>query len=352
MDTADRPNAPPDPVPVRALAASALLCAVLWALDLLIPGSPVLTPFVGDGASIPAAAPLYAFWWPVWRVEGLAFVLVAGTIAVLVPRLCTESRTSRALFLAVLMASAIALPLALFAVRQPLGDLGSLLALYENEEVVFDAPRIHGYLPFLAQYVESMPGLSLHGKHFPPGHVTWIYALQQAFGPSLLAVALVVLGAFAAAILLAHETLRELAGERAARAGSLLLLASPSLLDFACTSMDAVFLPWATLASYLAARLANALRRRARGAFVALALATGAVLLVATFFSFSALPVGLVIGLFLLFAGRRELARTALALAVVGASYAAAGVVLFLATRFSIVACLSKVVEFGEGFMS
>jgi hypothetical protein len=222
--------------------------------------------------------------------------------------------------------------------------------------VLWDAPRIDGYLAFLAQYVDSMPGLSLHGKHFPPGHVTWIHAVQQAFGPGVLPVALVVLVAFAGAILCAYATLRELAGEGAARAGALLLLASPSLLDFACTSMDAVFLLWATLATFLAARLVNALRGRAPGA-PGLALATGAALLAATFFSFSALPVGLAVGLFVVFsgrvfAGRRELARTALALVLVGAGYAAAGATLFLATRFSIAACLERAIELNRNFMS
>src|SRR5262245_15866565 len=351
MDNAASPDAPSVAIPVRVIAASALACAVLWALDLVL-GRSVLTPFVGEGGSIPAAAPLYAFWKPVWRPHGFAFVLVAGAVVALVPRMCAEERTTRVRFLGFLLAAAIALPLSLFLVRQPLGELGSLLTLYEGEEVVFDAPRIHGYLAFLAQYVEAMPGLSLHGKHFPPGHVTWIHAVQQAFGPGVLPVALVVLGAFAAAIQCAYLALRELAGEGAARAGALLLLASPSLLDFACTSMDAVFLLWATGATVLAARLANALRRRASGAVVGLALATGVVLLAATFISFSALPVGLAIGLFLLFAGRRELARTALALVLVGAGYAATGVVLFLGTGFSIAAGMERAIELNKNFMA
>ena len=73
--------------------------------------------------------------------------------------------------------------------------MGALLRFYPGEEIYYDAGQIRGLLPFYTSYVESMPGLSLHGQHFPPGHATWMYGLRLLAGDSVLAVGIAV-GAF------------------------------------------------------------------------------------------------------------------------------------------------------------
>src|SRR5207302_10464850 len=106
-----------------------------------------------------------------------------------------------------------------------------LLTICRNEEIYFDALRITAWAPFLREYVSRMPELSLHGRHFPPGHAGWIYAVVLFFGASTFALGVVVLLLFALGMLLAYGTFLPLAGDRGARAASLLLLATPSLVD-------------------------------------------------------------------------------------------------------------------------
>ncbi|MFN0243407.1 MAG: hypothetical protein ACKVWV_10995 [Planctomycetota bacterium] len=341
----------------RALVLAAAALGAAWIFDLTVLRTPVLTHFVAGGRQIPPATPLYAFWMPIARPQSIAFIGAAILLVALAARLVDTARTSRAVFTLVLGTTAIVLPLALFVVRQPLSELGALLLTYKNEEVLADAARIRVYAPFLRNYVEHMPQLSLHGKHFPPGHATWLYALIHTFGPGTLQVAIAVLSAFAAGVVLWFAAFRQFAEERGARAGALLLLACPSLLDFALTSMDAVLFGASGLATCLAARAAARLApsdgdRRGHTALFAFAVATGAALFIATMLSFSALPLGLMIGLFLLVTGRHAFGRATLAVLAIGASFAACGLLLWTASGFSILACLARAIELNKEFMS
>ena len=205
------------------------------------------------------------------------------------PRLVDPERTSRRAFAWILAAASIVLPLALHLVRGSLAGLGSQFDVYRNEEFLHDARGITDLPSFLDRYVDLMPTLSLHGQHFPPGHAVLLHLAARVFGPSTLAAGLLVLAFAAIGVQLAWRAFGELAEDGAARQGALLLLAAPSLLDFSATSMDAVFLAFATLAWWLSLR----------NAWLA-----GAALLLATFFSFSALPVGLAIALLALYRAR------------------------------------------------
>jgi hypothetical protein len=341
----------PVAIPLPALAASALVLAGVFALDSFVLRTPVLTPFVAGGVRLPAATPLYAFWLPALRPAALLFVACAGALVWLGPRLCDPQRTRNGVFALALASAAWILPLTLFLVRQPLHELGALLTLYPDEEVVYDALRIHAYLPFLEHYVEGMPGLSLHGKHFPPGHASVAYGVLQIFGAGTRPLALVILAAFAAALLANQRALAAIAGERAARGGALLLLACPSLLDFACTSFDALFLLWAALAFWSGAQLARCVGTASPVRLAGLACATGAALFAASFASFSALPLGLAIGLQLALAGRRSPARAGAALAGIAAAYLGLGILLFAATGFSLLECLQQAIRLNEAFI-
>jgi hypothetical protein len=322
----------------RALLAAAIVLAMLWILELGVLRSGLLTSFRDQ----PPIAPLYAFWMPRLRPEALAFVLLAAALVALAPRLADAGRTPRAGFAAALLLLSALLPLTLFAVREPLSELGTNFAIYRNEEFFDDARRVasfedaagRGAGAFLRQYVEAMPRLSLHGQHFPPGHALWLHAVGELAGPSLFAAGASVLAAFALALGAAWRALATLHGEGAARVGALLCLAAPSLLDFACTSMDAVFLLWASLAWWGALR---AFRPDGRAGHALLA---GALLLVATCFSFAALPVGLAVLLHALWSGRAEPRTAAVRLALVGASYAGCAVALRAGTGFALWECL------------
>jgi hypothetical protein len=339
-------------VPPAAILVAAVLLASAWAFDLFVLRTPVLTPYLTGDGEIPPATPLYAFWLPALRPASVFFVALVLAFAWGAPRLADPARTKSAIFAAALLAAALALPLALFAARAPLTELGALLTLYDDEEVYFDALKIHEYAPFLRHYVELMPQLSLHGKHFPPGHASWIYAVVSCCGAGTVPIALAVLASFALALVCVYRAFAALAGERAGRTGALLLLASPSMLDFACTSLDAVFLLAAVLCLWGALQIGKCLALPESRVPPGLPLATGAALAGASLLSFSALPVGLALGLYVVSAGRRRMRAALLALAGIGASYAGCLALLWAATGFAFHACLARAIELNSEFMA
>lgn len=329
-------------VPGSAILVAVLALAGLWALDLFVLRTGVLTTFRKQ----PALTPLYAFWNPVLRAQALVFVVAAAIATLASARLADPDRTSRSAFTVVLLLLALALPLALFLVRQDLAELGSPFVIYPNEEFFQDAQRIAGVSGFLEHYVELMPRLSLHGQHFPPGHALVLYAVRLVAGEGTLPAGVTVLAFFAGGIVLAYLSLSRIASETAARQGALLMLACPSLLDFACTSMDAVFLFFAMLA------LGCALCAFAADGKAWQAIATGAALLLTTCFSFSALPLGLCVLVFALARARRGWRRALAQLARAGASYIALALLLRVATGFALWDCLQASRASGVALMA
>ncbi len=332
-------------VGLGAWSAALALVVSLCALDRFVLHTQVLTSFRGH----PAQSPLYAFWMPVLRPAAIGFVALSVGWVVLAPALCDPQRSTRTRFLCAFAAASALFPLALFAAREDLGALGANLNLYRNEEFVHDAQKIAlmrdaqgrtGVPVFLEHYVEAMPQLSLHGQHFPPGHALWAFAVQRVFGPSATAQALAVLGAFVLAATVSFFALRTLLDEAAARQAALLCLCAPSMLDFACTSMDAVFLLWAALAWLAGVR---ALRAQSERPSLGIALATGALLGVAALASFAALFVALALLLNALESPRRRRSpwsQTWRALSAIGAGFALFLVVFWFATGFAWWDCL------------
>ena len=354
--TLDAPSeTQPRAVSAWAIATVTLLLCALWLLDLFVQRTSVLTPFVALGEKLPALTPIYAFWLPVLSVRAIGFAIAALVFVASAARLARPEHTPRAVFVAALLLFATILPLCLFAVRQEPSELGSQLAIYPNEDVYFDALQIREYRPFLAHYVELMPRLSLHGRHFPPGHASLLYAVGQRFGTGLLPAGIAVLACFVMACLFVYRAIARISGEARARQGAFLLLAAPSALDFACTSMDAVFLLFASVAWWLAAGVVRSLECTSQPTlaqrFVA-PLQMGVGLLVATCFSFSAVPLGFAIGLALAITGRNSWREASEALALVGAGYSAAAVALFASTGFALWDCLAAARSSNLEFMT
>jgi hypothetical protein len=319
----------PRKVALLSVTAVAVVLAAAWALDLLVLKTPVLTPF-GD---LPALTPLYAFFVPSVRWTVLLFPLLAGLLACFAPRWADPKRVGRTRFAALLLTAALLLPSGLFLVRDAPAQLGGQLTIYPGEEVYYDSLGIEGIGDFWRGYVERMPRLSLHGKHFPPGHATWIWLLGRIAGQGTLPIALVVLATFAVGTLFAWRALATLGSETTARQSALLLLACPSLLDFACTSMDAVFFAAAMLALWAG------LRALAPGGHAPGALLAGLLLLLSTLLSFSALPLGLLLLLHGLFGIRSRGWAPVRQLGWIGLSLGVAALLLRLATGFDLPRC-------------
>ena len=302
----------------RAAIATLITLAALgglWALDLAVLHGTVLTAYQrGDRPDLPALSPLYAFWLPAMRPTAALFVIAAISLVLLAPRLIDPARMRRGVFTLLLVVAALALPFALFLVRESPGDLGKNFLIYRGEEYYEDALRIRDLGGFLRGYVALNPKLSSHGRTHPPGNAVYLYLAGQVLGstsfgedaakvqvrpdgslaaPSPVGAGLAVLLAFAVGAFFAYRALATALGERGGRAAALLLLASPAVLDFACTSMDAVFFAVAAVALWAAFKAFAADGAAAWG------LGAGAALFAAMLFSFSAFP----LGLFLLFYG-------------------------------------------------
>jgi hypothetical protein len=317
-------------VSAYAIAACAVACAVLWLTDFFILKTPLLTRYRGA----PPLTPLYAFWSPLVRVELVLFCGVAALLVVLAARLCDPGRTSRGVFLGALAGFGLVLPFALFLVRQDERELGTQFLIYASEEFYADARRIIDLGPFWREYVRLMPSLSLHGQHFPPGHATLLHLIQETLGAGTHVAGMAILAIFAIGLLLAYGALRRLATESGARQGALFLLACPSLLDFACTSMDAVFFTLIMLCWRLA------LRALAEDAQPLHAAWTGAALALASLFSFSTFPVGMTIAIYAVYSGRKTWRRTLVRLVTIGASYGACIVCVYAFTGFPLWTCI------------
>jgi hypothetical protein len=224
-----------------------------------------------------------------------------------------------------------------------LGSLGANFDIYRREEFWHDARLASDAGVFLARYVELMPDLSTHGRHFPPGNALLLARWSSVFGPSAFAAGVLVLLCASAALPIVYLALRELVAERAARQGALLVALAPSFLDFACTAMDAVFLLVAAVAWWLGLR-AFGPRGRAKGA-----VAAGLALFAAAFFSFSALPLALALAVYAVLARRAASWRP---LAIAGATFAAGALVLWSASGFALWDCFLAAHEHAQGFMA
>lgn len=339
--------------PAHVLAAFALTAGVI-AVHAAVLQRDMLATLRGARA----LSPLYASWDPRVQPAALAFVALAGLAVALAPRLCDPARTRRTAFVVALALAACVLPFALYLARDDAASFGWPFAFYQHEEFFEDAQvaasalepgGARGVLVFLRHYVELMPGLSLHGQHFPPGHALTLAALDTFTGGGLAATAAAVLVFCAGGVVAAFAALRELVGERAARQGALLVLAAPALLDFACTSMDAVFCAWAALALWLTLR---ALRPDARlGAAAGAGFAFAAALLS----SFAALPLGLALALYALLLARGRVipaAHAARQLGALAGTVAGAFALLRVVNGFSITDCFVHAHASNAAFMT
>jgi hypothetical protein len=279
------------------LLGTSLALVALVALDQFVLHPGVLQTF----QELKPLSPLYAFWMPELRGTAVLFVLLAFSCAFLVPRLISP-RMSAKWFAASLLVLSLALPAALFLVREDFLQIGSqFVSYYPGDEFLNDARRTVNLGRFIRHYTQLVPQLSLHGRVHPPGLTAFLFLVGHAVSPSPVAAGVAVLLVFATGVMFAWRAFAAILDQRAARIAALTLLAAPSLLDFACTSMDAVFFGASCLVLFT-----SFLSLSDRGRWFH-AVSTGVALYLAMFCSFSAVPLGLFIALFgvLIWWGRR-----------------------------------------------
>lgn len=331
----------PTHVSWRVILVTALALSALWALDSFVLHTTLLVSRRGQ----PALTPMYAFWEPrvTWGIA--AFVALAIALVRNAPQYLDPERTRRSGFVAFAFVASLALPFAAFVVRLSPGDLGSQSILFEYGDFLQDADRVGALAPFLRDYVATMPTLSLHAQHYPPGPIVALHVWGEVFGDTPFAAGILVLLAFAVGVWAAFRALLEFTSERAARQGALLIACAPMALDQACTSMDAVFFAIAAGVWWLALRTFRPDANRA------LPVLLGCALFAATCFSFSALPVGLAVLAYALVGARRNPLPVLLRLLVVGIAYVLSAVATDAATGFSIWHCFVEARDHALRFM-
>lgn len=284
-----------------------------------------------------------AYWkWPWIRVPSARFWPAYGVA--LLPLCWAEFRYGRvptAKLLKWLVGGCFALEVAAQGVLSEPFSLARLSRIIES-------PGAHGYVQvarallhepgWLSHYPDLSPSFPLHAKTKPPGVVACHLGLIRLFGPrpGTSAVAALLLGAVATlGVPASFGMTRQLTGsERAGFVAAMLFALSPALGAF-FPSFDAVY-------PALSASLVFCWDRALRGGG-AWSLAFGALLMLASLFSYSLLVIGVFLALLSLVRwrsgvlGLRDLfLRSVVGLAVAGLLYAA----LFFATGFDPIATL------------
>lgn len=342
MSTANAPQPGSARLRLRTIALTAAALAAAWAFDAFVLRTGLLAPIHGR----PAWSPLYAAWELVLRPSALIFFAWGAVVVCMAPRTCDPARVSPLRFALAIAATSMLSSFALFLVREDPSAFGALFDHYQHEEFLHDARAIVDPLGFLGHYVELMPGLSTHGRHFPPGNALLLSALMRIFGDKAAVAGCLSLSCVGLGCMLAYRASTILCGDARARQAAWFVASAPALLDFGSASMDAVFFAVAAGALWLSLRAIHDVSSAKA------ALCAGAALFVATFFSFSAFPLGLLIVLYALFRLRIDGHRVLLQLAWLAVAWAFLGLCVWLATGFSIVECAGAAARSAHDFMS
>ncbi|MDZ4775046.1 MAG: hypothetical protein SGI72_18150 [Planctomycetota bacterium] len=319
------------------ILVTALVLLALWIIDAFVLRTGLLAPIHGRASW----TPLYAVPEFVWRPQALIFAGLAGCIVWLAPRTCAVERWSSRRFTSVLALVAAAASFALFLVRQDASELGALFDHYRDEEFVHDARAIVDPALFFGNYVDVMPQLSTHGRHFPPGPALLLYAL----GGSALAAGIASVVGVAVGCVFAYRAVGVVFDEPRARTAAWMILTAPALLDFGAASMDAVFFAFASLALWLGLRALGP-TGTTRGALLA-----GVALFAAALFSFSSAMIAIVLALYACFRVRHDGLGVVVRWMWIGFASMISATLVWFVSGFSLWDCGAEAVRSGHEFM-
>lgn len=171
------------------------------------------------------------------------------------------------------------------------------LEYYGDIGRVNDAP-----ITFISNYAAISPTLSHHSGTHPPGGVLFLWLGSKLFGPSVEAAAWWSIAFGGLGVIPAYWLARQLLGTVRARRILPLYLLTPSLVIFGATSMDIVFLvfaTWALAAMFWAMKRLSATR----------ILVAGGLFWLAAFMSFAVITLPILAGLYALLTAIRRPVR-------------------------------------------
>lgn len=246
----------------------------------------------------PPISPLYAFFIPALSFKillPLSVVFLFLVLSVGIRRVSIVAKTATVLIFLLLFSIFIR---ASFAwLRHGFKEMGTEFLVYENEDVIFDVPKVGNIFEFLQNYPEKIPSLSLHGSHFPPGYVILLRGIALLGGCSDMTSIKAHIGLFGWIILILGSTAviplyfitRKIFDSEIAFAAGLIFTLVPNSVIFGAVSMDLLF---AALALWPVWFLLKALDNKGNLLYSFMA---GILLALSTFLSFS----GLVLYLFM-----------------------------------------------------
>ncbi len=247
----------------------------------------------------PPLSPLYSFFIPAISFKIILPVFLVLLFLFLFEKSRGSSQVQKTwLVLLFLLVFSILIRASFAWVRHGFTEMGTEFLVYDNEDVIFDVPKIGNTIDFLHSYPERMPSLSLHGSHFPPGYVLLMKGIASLGGYSEMTSIKAHIGFFGWFILILGCTavvplyliIRRLFDSGIAFSACVIFILVPNSVIFGAVSMDALFVAFALWPVWFLVKAMNN-----KGDFLNPFMA-GILLALCTFLSFS----GLALGLFLL----------------------------------------------------
>ncbi|MDD5597481.1 MAG: hypothetical protein PHV82_06025 [Victivallaceae bacterium] len=247
----------------------------------------------------PPVSPLYSFYLPCFSFRLLLPVIIVTAFLFLLSFFTgSGQKTGIKLFFLYLFAVVIR---ASFAwLRHDFGQMGTELLRYEGESVLFDVPLITDVFEFLKTYPEMMIKLSMNGSHYPPGFALLLKLVAAIKGMSALETIKANINIFGWVILMIGSVsvyplyllIKEFFDDRTAIIGVIVFIFMPNTIIYGAVSLDSIFVMLALWPVYFLVR--------AEKDNLICSILAGLFLGIAVFFSFSGIPVGLLMALFIL----------------------------------------------------
>jgi hypothetical protein len=282
----------------------------------------------------PPISPFYAFYLPTFSIKIILPLFLVFLFLLLFERIRARPDGPKIGTAIIFLILSVILIRAFFAwVGHGLAEMGTEFLVYENEDVIFDVPRVGNVCDFLRDYPERMPALSLHGSHFPPGYVLFLKGISSLCGYSDMASIKAHIGIFGWIVLILGSTaviplyliVRKLFNPESAMVGGVIFALVPNSVIFGAVSMDALF---AASALWPVWFFLKAMDQKSNYFYSFFA---GIFLAFSTFLSFSGLTLGLFLLLLMLLRMRKSKERILQCLRLAGLTLLGfASVVFFL----------------------
>jgi Dolichyl-phosphate-mannose-protein mannosyltransferase len=250
----------------------------------------------------PPVSPFYAFYVPRLSFRLLLPAILIISFLFLLFRFIEIPNDKQGVKLFLLFLFTIFIRASFAWLRHDFNQMGTELLRYSGESVLFDVPRITNVFEFLKNYPEKMITLSMNGSHYPPGYALLLKLITTISGSSTMGCikanintigwTLIIIGS--TSIYPLYLTAKELFNKKTAITAVIIFIFAPNTTIYGAVSLDAIFVVLALWPIYFLMK-AN----KDKKVFLYSALA-GLSLGLAVFFSFTGIPVGLLMAIFIL----------------------------------------------------